>query len=87
MSRQAKLIIKMEGACTWIQDPDNPQEEAKRFAFDYSYWSHDGYVEKEDGYLQPTGSHYADQVVQPFSVFKIETMSPCTEPNTLHKII
>ena len=32
------------------------------FCFDYSYWSHDGYKEREDGYKYPEeGSNYADQ--------------------------
>ena len=63
-ARQAKLIIKMEGACTWIQDPDNLDEEPKQFRFDHSYWSFDGFTEREaDGYLEPCTPKYADQVL------------------------
>jgi len=62
--RDAKLIIEMEGPTTIIQDPENP-EEKKKFTFDYSYWSHDGYKERDDGYLEKDeeSSRYADQTV------------------------
>ena len=34
----------------------------RTFTFDYSFWSHDCYIEKEDGYLSPDSSgKYADQ--------------------------
>ena len=34
----------------------------RTFTFDYSFWSHDCYIEKEDGYLAPDSSgKYADQ--------------------------
>lgn len=35
----------------------------KEFAFDYSYWSHDGYDEDpSNGFMSPQpGSNYADQ--------------------------
>ena len=61
--RDAKLIIEMEGPTTIIQDPENP-EDKKKFTFDYSYWSHDGYKERDDGYLEKDeeASRYADQV-------------------------
>ena len=38
--------------------------EIRDFAFDYSYWSHDGYIEEsyKGEYLKPKpGSRYADQ--------------------------
>lgn len=36
--------------------------EVRRFTFDHSYWSHDGFRVLADGYLAPErGSHYADQ--------------------------
>ena len=60
--RQATLIIGMNGATTEIKDPSNMKQEPKRFAFDYSYWSHDQFKEKSDGYLEPTSGKYADQV-------------------------
>ena len=59
--RQATLIIGMNGATTEIKDPSN-MKETKRFAFDYSYWSHDQFKTRDDGYLEPTSSKFADQV-------------------------
>jgi hypothetical protein len=36
--------------------------EAKAFAFDFSYWSFDGYKTEADGYLSPLeDSNYCDQ--------------------------
>ncbi len=34
-----------------------------KFTFDFSYWSHDGFIEKPDGYMIPTdqSSKYASQ--------------------------
>ena len=52
----------MQGNSTYITDPAAPDQEPRKFAFDFSYWSHDGFKELEDGYLSPTESHYADQV-------------------------
>ena len=60
--RKATLIIGMNGATTTIKNPEASKEEPKRFAFDFSYWSHDDFNEKSDGYLEPKGSKYADQV-------------------------
>lgn len=52
---------------TFLNNPDAPQEEPKKFAYDYSYWSHDGYKETETGLFVPDPSHanghkYCDQV-------------------------
>ena len=55
----------MQGNSTYITDPAAPDQEPRKFAFDFSYWSHDGFKELEDGYLSPTESHYADQVRHP----------------------
>ncbi|KAI6176971.1 Kinesin-like protein [Aphelenchoides bicaudatus] len=41
-------------------DPNNPNDETKRFTFDHSYWSHSGY-KSQNGYFAPTNSKYADQ--------------------------
>ncbi|XP_066289623.1 kinesin-like protein KIF28 isoform X6 [Branchiostoma lanceolatum] len=60
--RGAKLIIDMNGAMTTIQNPETPNEEPKKFTFDFSYWSHDGFNEKDDGYLEAVpGSKYSSQ--------------------------
>ncbi len=38
------------------------KEAEKTFAFDYSYWSFDGFEVKPDGYYSPLpGSNYCDQ--------------------------
>lgn len=63
-NRDARLIIQMKGNITEIQDPVAPDNvEPRKFAFDYSYWSHDGFKEREDGYFAPTTDYYADQVM------------------------
>ncbi|XP_069105023.1 kinesin-like protein KIF28P isoform X2 [Argopecten irradians] len=53
----------MSGKTTEIKDPENMSAEPRRFAFDYSYWSHDQFTENSEGYLEPSGSKYADQKV------------------------
>ncbi|XP_069112007.1 kinesin-like protein KIF28 isoform X3 [Argopecten irradians] len=60
--RKAQLMIKMSGQMTTISNPEAPNEEPKKFSFDYSYWSHDGMVESAEGLFEPTpGSNYASQ--------------------------
>ncbi|KAK7114935.1 hypothetical protein V1264_000908 [Littorina saxatilis] len=62
MDRKATSIIKMQGSMTMIHNPETPKEEPKKFSFDYSYWSHDGFVTNSDGVMEPTGgSPYASQ--------------------------
>eukprot|EP00057_Strongylocentrotus_purpuratus_P008662 XP_011663136.1 PREDICTED: kinesin-like protein KIF1B [Strongylocentrotus purpuratus] len=51
----------MNGQSTMIKNPENEREEPKKFAYDFSYWSHDGYKENKEGYLEPTDKKYADQ--------------------------
>jgi len=51
----------MSGKETTIVNPADNQ--AKKFKFDYSCWSHDGYVVCDNGYHTPEdGSPYVDQV-------------------------
>lgn len=59
--RKANLIIDMKGNSTYIKNPEDLKAEPRSFAFDYSYWSHDEFKESSSGYLEPTGSRYADQ--------------------------
>ena len=62
-ARNAVLIIDMQGNTTTIKDPSAPDVEPKKFTFDFSYWSHDGFNEREsDGYLEAANARYADQV-------------------------
>ena len=35
----------MADSTTVLYNPSNPSEDAKRFTFDFSYWSHDGFKE------------------------------------------
>ncbi|KAH9524310.1 Kinesin-like protein kif28p [Bulinus truncatus] len=56
----------MNGPATTIKNPANGEE--KKFNFDYSYWSHDGYKEAGDGSVvpdtsQPNGKKFADQKI------------------------
>ncbi len=48
----AKVCISMEGTSTTITAPDSGKKNT--FAFDYSYWSHDGFVDV-DGISLPDG--------------------------------
>jgi hypothetical protein len=52
----------MKGDSTTIKNPENCA--TKIFSFDYSYWSHDGSQENEDGVFIPNSgsSNYTDQV-------------------------
>ncbi|XP_060073969.1 kinesin-like protein KIF28P [Ylistrum balloti] len=59
--RNATPVIKMEGKCTEIFNPEDMKAEPKKFNFDYSYWSHDGYTKRPDGYMEPAEPKYADQ--------------------------
>lgn len=61
-ARNAVLIVEMKGESTYLANPEESEEEPKKFTFDYSYWSHDGFEEREDGYLAPSKPYYADQV-------------------------
>ncbi|XP_076461788.1 kinesin-like protein KIF28 [Babylonia areolata] len=61
INRKAALVINMSGNTTEIKNPEDMNAEPKKFAFDYSYWSHDGFKEEADGYLSPSDAKYADQ--------------------------
>ena len=61
-TREAKLVVYMEEGLTVLVDPHNPRAEGRKFSFDKSYWSHDGFQSRPDGYFEPTTPKYADQV-------------------------
>mmetsp|Transcript_115556 Transcript_115556/g.327465 ORF Transcript_115556/g.327465 Transcript_115556/m.327465 type:complete len:1101 (-) Transcript_115556:158-3460(-) len=64
----AKLCVAMEGPKTILQ-PVDVEDEEKTFAFDASFWSHDGFEDDDRGYSRALpGSSYADQA-QVFGVF------------------
>jgi len=57
----ATLCIEMDGKTTYIKNPADANSEPRKFTFDYSYWSHDEFKERDDGYNEPLGEKYADQ--------------------------
>lgn len=61
-ARNATLIVEMKGESTYLTNPEETEEEPKKFTFDFSYWSHDGFEERDDGYLAPSKPNYADQM-------------------------
>ena len=56
--KDSQCIIDMAGNTTIIKDDLNQE---KTFAFDYSFWSHDGFRARDDGYTEPVDDKYADQ--------------------------
>ena len=55
------LCVAMTDTQTTCTNVLNDKEE-KKFTFDYSFWSHDGYKTREDGYTEADGdSGYKDQ--------------------------
>lgn len=58
--RGAKLVVDMVGNTTIIKHPKG-EIEPKKFSFDFSYWSHDGFKEDEHGYMHPDDPKYCDQ--------------------------
>ena len=55
----AKLCVGMTGNTTIITNPQTGEE--KKFTYDFSYWSFDGFTEQPDGYNKPNNSKYHDQ--------------------------
>lgn len=55
----AVVCLDMVGQNTIIKNPET--KEPKTFAFDFSYWSHDGFTEGPDGELIPKTEKYATQ--------------------------
>ena len=58
--RGAKLVVDMQGNQTIISHPRG-EVAPKKFSFDYSYWSHSGYREDDEGYMHPEDTRYCDQ--------------------------
>lgn len=55
--RNAKLIVAMSGNSTKITNPEDAND-TKTFAFDYSYWSHDGFKERYcKNFLRKSANH------------------------------
>ena len=65
--RNASCIVDMEDKTTILYNPNNFKAEPKKFTFDYSFWSHNGFIENELDIAtpdldHPNGYKYADQV-------------------------
>lgn len=55
-----KCIVQMSNPMTSLLPHEG--EEEKKFTFDYSFWSFDGFDTQENGFLKKAaGSQYADQ--------------------------
>ena len=59
--RNSVCCIEMPGGNQTIIRDDLDKE--KKFTFDHSFWSHDGYRVLEDGYMEPDDDKYADQKI------------------------
>ena len=57
--RDSTSVIIMPGNNQTKIIDENGKE--KTYTFDHSFWSHDGYKELENGYLEPVEEKYADQ--------------------------
>ena len=55
---KSKLCVKMQDNTTVVKDSTGNK---RSFTFDYSFWSHSGYKEQDDGLLVPVNEKYADQ--------------------------
>ncbi|KAI0215596.1 Kinesin-related protein 1 [Lamellibrachia satsuma] len=62
LSRNAQLVVEMDNATTMLIDPSNPKAAPKKFTYDFSYWSHDGFKVRQDGYHEKNTDKYVDQV-------------------------
>ena len=74
IGRKAKMIIEMNGQSTAIKHPNDPKD-AKKFTFDHSYWSFDGFKDESNGYSaadpsHPNGKKFADQVCSSFCLLQ-----------------
>ena len=59
--RNSVCCIQMPGGNQTIITDDLGKE--KKFTFDHSFWSHDGYNTLPDGYMEPADDKYADQKI------------------------
>lgn len=64
--RNAKCIIEMQDKTTVLFNPNDSNEKPKKFTFDHSYWSNDGFKLLNDQIAvadptHPNGSKFSDQ--------------------------
>jgi hypothetical protein len=57
-NRYGNIILTQNGQVTTIRDELNQE---KTFTFDYSFWSHDGFENDENGFSVGVDDKYADQ--------------------------
>ena len=57
--RESECVIEMPGNNQTVIKDELGRE--KKFTFDHSFWSHDGFRTLENGYLEPEDEKYADQ--------------------------
>ena len=70
--RNSRLIVQMTGNTTLLANPDRPGEKPRKFTFDHSFWSHDGFKSAPNGYHEAKDPRYTDQVnpsIQCFLLF------------------
>ena len=53
--------VEMRDNTTVLHEMRGKQKKQHYFTFDYSFWSHDGYEVRQDGYMAPTSEGYVDQ--------------------------
>jgi hypothetical protein len=53
--------IQMKDKTTVLINPRDRSQKEHQFSFDYSFWSHDGFEELENGYLYPIDDRFIDQ--------------------------
>lgn len=62
VSLNCKCVVDMQNPTTILKA--NDKEPERKFTFDYSFWSFDGFDKEANGYLKPAaGSKYADQKI------------------------
>lgn len=64
--KKNQRIIEIEKNTILLKNPKHSNDRHKKFTFDYSYWSHDGFKKNDSGVnvpdlSHPNGSKYVDQ--------------------------
>ena len=59
IDKGARCCIKKQGTSTLITDPSTGKD--RTFTFDYSFWSHDGFIIDDQGINVKDDKKYADQ--------------------------
>ena len=57
-TKNCKLCVRMDEKSTFLIDED---EKERKFTYDYSFWSHNGFTPDENGYSVSDTGKYADQ--------------------------